>query len=300
MLAEFDSVFAVRRFPPGRLYEACDEVEGAARALGRAELAMLAREARDEAMRYIALRARRMAQRLARGGGRTREFDRKVDGNFATMYAVLSREAADYADEPSGKRAQVVLETFFPRGLAPVTQVAFEEQVIVNEHLIERLVAEHGDALAMLGIEREVGRIRALLPGYRDSLKSEETVSPSALGEAYERMQVALMRVVGWIMGVVRDGDERARLMRPVRLQMEKLAAVHAARRRGQSVEDDVPVDSLDLDAEAQAAVEAAQMAEAAAAAAASDEVGGEVEVDEVMDGAMDEAIEPAAQQGGE
>lgn len=291
MLAEYDSIFAVRRFPPGRLYEACDEVSGVARELGRPELASLAREACDAAMSYIALRARRMAQRLARGGGRTREFDRKVDGNFATMHAVLSREASDYADEPSGKRAQVVLETFFPKGLAPVTQVAFEEQVIINEHLIERLVADHGDALGMLGIEREVGRIRDLLPGYRESLKSEETVSPSALGEAYERMQVALMRVVGWIMGVVPEAEERARLMRPVRLQMEKLAAVHAARRRGQSVMDDVPVESLDLDAEAQAAVEEARAAEAAAALEAGDE--------EAMGDEMMEPVVEPAQPGG-
>lgn len=274
MLSEYDQVFSVRRFPPGRIFEAADEVHGYALAKNHDSLAELADAARRAAMRYIELRARRMAQRLARGDGRTREFDRKVDGNFATMYSTLQREATDYGDEPSGKLAQRLLDDFFPRGLNPITQVAFEEQVIVNEHLIGQLVEKHGDSFGMLGIEREVGRIIALLPHYRASLKSTDVVSPGELGEAYERMQVALIRVVGWIMVMIHDGEERARAMRPIRLQIERLAAVHAARRRGQTVADDVPPEELDLDADARAAVEAAAAARAEVGAAASlDEV---------------------------
>lgn len=288
MLSEFDQIFAVRRFPPGRAFEAADEVHAFAVSSSReplADLAKLADEARQEAMRYIEKRARRMAQRIARGEGRTRELDRKVDGNFYTMHSTLEREATDYADEPSGKRAQHLIDKFFPRGLGPITQVAFEEQIIVNEHLIARLVKEHETEFEMLGITREVNRIRGLLPHYRASLKTVETVSPGELGEAYERLQVAMMRMIGWIMVMLRDDTERARAMRPIRAQVERLAAIHSARRRGQAVTDDVPTESLDLDAEARAAVEAAAAAEAELAAEAAGDEGAVGEGDGMGEG---------------
>lgn len=288
MLAEFDQFFDVRRFPPGRIFEAADEIHGYAIARNHDALAALADEARRDAMRYIELRARRMTQRLARGDGRTRELDRKVDGNFATLHTNLTREATDYADEPSGKLAQQVLDNYFPRGLAPITQVAFEEQVIVNEHLIKRLIDKHAADFDALGIAREVGRIRALLPHYRSSLKTLDTVSSSELGDAYERMQIALLRVIGWVMVMIRDDAERARAMRPIRLQIEKLAAIYAARRRGQPVPDDVAPDELNLDAEARAAVEAA--------AAAQAQIDAEVDADGAA-AAANEAGEPMAEE---
>lgn len=269
ILSEYDRVFDVRRFPPGHAVQACDGVERRARPLGYADLLRLLAVAKASSMNYIALKARRHAQKLSRGEGRTRPIDALVDSNFGQIHDLLSREAATYADEPSGKLAAELLEVVFPHGLAAVTRIAYEEQVALNEYQVALIREKYHDAPALLGFERQLGRIEALLPEYRDSLDLPDGVSAIAVGEAYAEMQVALLRVVAWIMAMVEDADRRAMLMAPVYDQEARLAAAYAARRRGQSAPEDVPLDDLDLDAEARAALDEAAAAEAAAQAEA-------------------------------
>lgn len=269
ILSEYDRVFDVRRFPPGHTIQACDGVERRARPLGYADLLRLVVVAKAASMRYIALRARRQAQKASRGEGRTRPIDALVDANFGQMHDILTREASNYADEPSGQLARSVLDVVFPNGLAAVTQIPYEEQVALNEYQVALIREKHPEAPAELGFERQLARIEGLLPDYRDSLELPDMVSALDVGEAYGAMQVALLRVVAWIMAMVDDADRRAELMAPVYDQEARLAAAYAARRRGQSAPGDVPLDELDLDAETRAALDEAAAAEAAAQAEA-------------------------------
>ncbi len=151
-LAEYDRKLSIRRFPAGRAIQAVRPMEAPARRFGYADLLNLIAVAIAAAMRYIEFKARRSAQNLARGGGMTRSYDAKVDSNFAQMHGVLAREAKDYAAERSGKLAQSMLDACFPKGLAPVTSVPYEEQVAVNEYLVAVMRRDHAAAIDELGL----------------------------------------------------------------------------------------------------------------------------------------------------
>ncbi len=275
-LAEYDRKLSIRRFPAGRAIQAVRPMEAPARRYGYADLLNLIVVAIAAAMRYIEFKARRSAQTLARGGGMTRVYDAKVDSNFAQMHAVLAREAKDYAAERTGRLAQSMLDACFPKGLAPVTSVPYEEQVALNEYLIAVMRRDHAEAIDELGLERYVSRIEGLLPHFRSSMDASEDVSAVDLGRAYEAMQIGLMRVVGWVMVMEPDADRRAELLAAFHDQESRLAAVHAARRRGVAAGDDVPLDEVELDAEARAALEAEAAAAAAAREAAEAEAAGQ------------------------
>lgn len=274
ILSEYDTVFDVRRFPPGHAIQACEGVERRARPLGFAALIRLIVVAKTAAMHYIERRARRQLQRTVRGDGRTRGIDARVDANFGQIHDTLKREAATYGDTPDGKLAGELMEVLFPKGLAGTTQIPYEEQVALNEYQVALVREKYPDAPARLGFERQLGRIEALQPDYRSSLDLPEQVSAIELGEAYADLQVKLLRVVAGIM-VIEDDETRTQLMEPVHAQAQRLAAAYAARRRtrgasddaplaeGAPLAEDVPPEELDLDPEVRAALDAAAAAEA-------------------------------------
>lgn len=263
ILSEYDTVFAVRRFPPGHAIQACDGVARRARALGHDDLLRLIAVAKAAAMHYIERRARRQIQRAARGEGRTRGIDARVDANFGQIHDILKREAGSYGDTDDGALAAELLEVIFPNGLAGTTQIPYEEQVALNEYQVALVREKYAGAPARLGFERSLRRIEALLPDYRESLDAPDQVTALELGEAYGDLQVALLRVVAWIMALIDDGDERGKLMQPVHDQSRRLAAAYAARRRGRAVPEDVPPDELDLDPAVRQALDEAAEAEA-------------------------------------
>lgn len=295
-LNEYTAVFATRRFPPGHLIQACAGVEQRARAHALGDLVRRTHVGREHAMRYIALKARRRAQKLARGGGVTREIDGRIDANFGQIHDVLVREKKSYGDTADGKLAAELLEVVFPDGLAGATQIPYEEQVALNEYQVALIREKYPEAPARLGFERPLRRIEALLPTYRGSLAVAETVSAIAVGEAYAEMQVALLRVVATIMAL-EDDTRRADLMTPVNDQAQRLAAAYAARRRGQAAPGDLPLDGLELDADARAALDAVAEAEAAVEAEA---VEAEAEVDaNAAEGSAAEGAEAAPEADG-
>jgi len=263
-LSEFDTVFDVRRFPPGHTLQACAGIERRARPLGYADLLRLLAITQAMAMGYIERKARRQSQTLARGEGRAHAIDGKVDSNWGQIHDTLKREVASYAETEDGELAAELLARVFPKGLAGVTRLPYEEQVALNEYLVALIREKYPDAPARLAFERPLRRIEALLPVYRDALQVPDAVTALEVGEAYAAMQVALVRVIGWIMVMVEDEAERAELMAPMRDQEKRLAAAYAARRRGKALPTDVPLDTLELDPEAQAAVDAAAAVEQA------------------------------------
>ncbi len=300
ILTEYDAVFDVRRFPPGHTVQACAGVEARARPLGYADLLRLVAAAKAAAMLFIGRKARRQTQKLARGEGQTGPIDARVDGNWGQIHDLLTREAAGYGDTPDGELAAKLLEQVFPKGLAAVTRIPYEEQVALNEYLVVLIREQFPDAPAQLGFERPLRRIEQLLPGYRDSLSVVETITALEVGEAYAAMQVALLRVIAWIMAMVEDEAERAALMAPVRDQMKRLAAAHAARRQGKPAVEDVPLDTLELDPEARAAVDAVAAAEAELQAEAQAEAAADDAAQDQAEGDLPlQAVEAGADEVG-
>lgn len=283
-LTTHDQIFNIRRFPPGRMYTVLlamrllAEREQLAELLGRIDDGLI------RVKRYLALRRQRQNRRLGRGGGKARKIDRIIDDDIAEIAHIAGREADRFPDTEAGKAALALVDAFFTQGVTPITQIPYDEELAVVEHMIPLMRREHGRAIALLGIDRLVSRVEEHLPKYREALAPTDEVSPGELGAAYEAMQVGFMQIIGWVAVMIGDIELRDALLGPMQTHDAQLAAIHAARRRGGSAPSDLPpedvtVEGVDgLDDEAIEALDAAEQAEAAeraeveAAAEAADE----------------------------
>ncbi len=279
-LSKYDQIFGVRRFPPGRLYTVLLAMRLLALEARLAELAGFVDGAVERVEAYVALRRKRQGRRQGRGGGKAKAVDKVVDDDIGEIAHIAGKEAARYPNTDAGRAAQALVDAFFAQGVAPVTQIPYDEELAVIEHMLPLMRAEHAEAIALLGIERLVARVERHIPQYRDALAPEVEVSAEMLGEAYQAMQVAFLKVLGWVMVHVDDDGLRDRLLEPMRAHDAQLAAIYAARRRnsGAQIPEDVQPDGLDLDAEALDAIAAADQAEAEAEAQAAAEAQAEVE----------------------
>lgn len=276
-LSIYDQFFSIRRFPPGRLFTVLLAMRQLAERERLAELIARIDEGLAFVKKYVALRRRRQNRRLGRGGGKAQKTDRIIDDDIAEIAHIAGKEALRFPNTDAGRAAQALVDAFFTQGIAPITQIPYDEELAVVEHMIPVMRRDHADALRLLGLERFVTRIEAHLPEYRAALAPTTDVAPGELAEAYEAMQVAFVQILGWVLVMIGDAELRDELLVAMRTHDAQLAAVHAARRRGNSADADVPpedvaVDGLDLDAEAIDELAAAERADAEARAAAEAE----------------------------
>ncbi len=300
-LTTLDRIFGLRRFPPGRLFTVLLAMRMLAIREALDELIERVETGLDRVRRYVDLRRRRQLRRVGRGGGEARKVDRVIDDDIAEMSHIAGKEAERFPNTPSGDAARALVDAFFANGVAPITQIPYDEELAVVENMMPLMRAEHGEAIELLGLERLVARVEAHLPLYRDALAPDGAVSAAELAMAYEAMQVGLLQVVGWVVVMIADAELRAELLAPLFEHDAQLAALFSARRRGSAGgEEDVDTDDIDLDEEARAALEearrAAEAEAEAAAAAAEGEVDGDVEGD--VEAAAPEAPAPDVEPG--
>ncbi|MEZ4437365.1 MAG: hypothetical protein R3F65_33650 [bacterium] len=270
-------IYGVRRFPPGRLFTVLLAMRQVAADAGLGELVDRLEGGVALVKRYVDLRRLRQHRRLGRGGGQAKKIDRVIDDDIAEIAHIAGKEAERFPETRSGKAAQDLLDAFFVNGVAPITQIPYDEELAVVENMVPLIREKHADAVALLGLGRLVARIEAHLPLYRDALAPDDGVSSAELVAAYEAMQVALLKALGWVTVMVDDLDLRARLVAPMLEHDAQLAAHYAARRRGGTggAEDVDPAD-LDLDAEAREGSDEAAAADAAAEAQADADAAGD------------------------
>lgn len=293
-LALIDRIRRLRRTVAGRLIQVTVDVQRIAGERNHPAIVPYADRAEGLARRYIDLRTRRDAQRNARSDGKAGEIDTEVD-----IYVGLIHEAADrffrrMPNSAKGKAGQRILRAYFRRGLAAVISIPYEDELVLVEYIHEGLIGPHAEDVRTLAVGPHVESLGALLPQYRDALAIEDRISATEVAEAYEAMQVAYFRMVFAIASAVPSDEDAESLLDPVFEQDDRLAAVYAARRAGQSVAGAID----DPDAEAEAILDA-ELAEAEARDAEDREAAAEAEQPAAEQPAAEQpaAEQPAAEQ---
>lgn len=264
-ITHYHRIQKLRRTPPGRGAQAADNVQQIAEPLGYPQLTPFTEAVVEAARFYVDLRGRRLAQRDARGDGEAAEIDKPIDTRVGFIHDTCRKYAVEMPHSEEGRAGKYVLRRYFGRGLKAIVNVSFEEELILVEHVAHGLRTVDARLVDILTIEHHVAALEELLPRYRAALAVEDKVTAGELGAAYEALQMRYLDLVWAIVTLVRDDAHRAALLAPIFEQDDRIAAVYAARRRGQA-----PAESLDLDAEADELLDD-ELAEADAARAAEE-----------------------------
>lgn len=281
-----DRVRQLRRTVAGRLVQTTADIDRVLAQRRHPAIQPHVDAARAAAKSYIEIRTLRDAQLEQRGEGRAGEVDAETDILLAGIHDTSRRYARRLPNSAKGKAGRRILRVCFRRGLAAVTNIPYEDELVLVEYIHERLTHDLAADVQALGLAATVAELGELVPLYRAALALEEKITAADVAEAYEAMQVAYFRLAFAVVAGVEDADDRDALLAPIFDQDDRLAAIYAARRNGQSgLTDDIE----DPDAEADAALDA-ELAEADAARAAEQAAG----VDEVRAEVQDALGEPA------
>ncbi len=131
---------------------------------------------------------------------------------------------------------------------------------MLAEHIAEAFSGVEAAVIDGLGARIFVDALDEVLPEYRDALALEDLVSATEVAEARDAMHLLLLRIVATVLADHGHDVEATRdLLAPIEDQDRRVAALYAARRRGQSTGAlDIPVD------EAAAAIDGAAADDAA------------------------------------
>lgn len=234
-----------RRLPVGRYTVAVGGTHKRAQRRGADRIVLLCAAALAAADDYIDLRRRRQARREARGGGRAAAADKRVDARVRSIHKHLTSCVETFEGSPKGDEAQRLLDAYFPEGLGAVIGAAYEEELVLAEHMAEAFSGTEAEVIDGLGARIFVDALDDVLPEYRDALALEDLVSATQVAEARDVMHLALLRVVATVLADHGHDVEATRdLLAPIDDQDRRVAALYAARRRGQATGAlDIPVD---------------------------------------------------------
>ncbi len=245
----YTSSVNLRAQPPGRAKQSLIGTHAAALAQRDDELIAICEYGLEWVDAYIARRARRRLQRVARSDGEAKRLDRAVDNFLGDIHRALERAPGRYPHHPERHAWAAQLKaTYFPDGAYAITSLPYEEELVVAEYIHHHLTTEHAAwcrALRIAGLLEDLGEV---LPAYRVALTPDDLITIDEVNEAFGRMQHALCAAVAHVLGRywrLEDVEKRDGLLRAIRDQDQRMADLLAGRRRGDGVSlDDGPGDA--------------------------------------------------------
>jgi hypothetical protein len=175
-----------------------------------------------------------------------RRIDARVDKSVSGIRDTLAAELEDLdADEDTqtADRLRECLDRHFPNGAAAYTKLAHVEEHAAVTTLVADLRKEHGDLVKLLGLERRLTRLSALLPKYKTEIDASNagatiTYKDVVLArEAAHEAMCSLMAVVAGRWWRPEDAATRASLLGPILQQSEKVAEARRGRREVEDID---------------------------------------------------------------
>lgn len=168
--------------------------------------------------------------------------DKSVTGIRGSMVAEL--EDMDVEDDPqTADRIRDCLDRHFPAGAAAYTKIAHVEEHAAVTALVADLRKEHADVVKLLGLERRLARLAALLPQYKAEIDASNvgatiTYKDVVIArEAAHEAMCALMAVIAGRWWRPEDMATRAALLGPILQQSEKVAEARRGRREVEDID---------------------------------------------------------------
>lgn len=169
--------------------------------------------------------------------GSALEVDRDADALLAQIAAVCQALEPLGADTPMGAAAAAFLERFFPRGVAKVTQLNYEEEIEYIDDLLAAVSAGEPAAwVAALPIGDFIDRLRALAPLYRAELEKDRAqLTHAEVVDGRRALRASLWDLVAHVWVFSPDAATRDALLEPLTFQIAAHRAKLRLRRNGSS-----------------------------------------------------------------
>jgi hypothetical protein len=98
--------------------------------------------------------------------------DNQLDAQIGAIQSLADARTVGDEDDPVVKAATRVLQVVFPRGVAPIIHQSFEVQLGIMKVMLETFDGDLFNEVQLLGLEREVERMRRLVDAFEDELSS--------------------------------------------------------------------------------------------------------------------------------
>jgi hypothetical protein len=173
----------------------------------------------------------------ARGEATVR--DAEVDRIIGAIFSLLESAMAVKDDSDEYKAARELHGQLFPGGVAPLVQLAHEDQLAANDGLMLALTTTHKGATQTLNLGRYVEALGRANDAFRGELGKQPVpeISFDTVQAARDRGNLNLRMAVARILGASTDltpeaEAERGSLLAPILEQVRRIRAGRRGRRR--------------------------------------------------------------------
>ncbi|RDV36414.1 hypothetical protein DV096_19565 [Bradymonadaceae bacterium TMQ3] len=195
-------------------------------------------------------------ERSSQARGEAVVLDNQLDGQIGAMKSLTDARTFGDANDPVVKAAHRILGVVFPRGAAPIIHQTFEVQLGIMDTMLAHFDGELASDVQLVGLEREVERMRELVERFRAELKyaPDTAVSYAEVRAAREELHEHAALVVIQILASYpaldpRSTREREALIAPLTVQQERVRADHRRRRNPADVNPETGEERFEGDA---------------------------------------------------
>ena len=185
------------------------------------------------------------SRKVSKARGESFLIDNQIDALLGTIFSRL-KEAIPVLDaaDPIVVASRRILEQLFPEGVHPIISLPFEEQLIKNQTIVERLTGDLSDEVETTHIGPFVRQLAALNIQFSEQLERSKTkeITYDALEAARDRGNLYIRQIAAIIMGEFYQdnsdaADMRRALLAPYLEQVDRTRTARRGRRSPQDID---------------------------------------------------------------
>jgi hypothetical protein len=195
------------------------------------------------------------SKKVSNARGLSFELDNKIDGLWGALFAILTNNATALdADDPEAIASQELISRLFVEGIRPIVMLPFEDQLLMNTTLLDRLNGDLADAAEKAGVKKYVDKLVAYNTEFRDELakKSEKEIEFNSLEVARSRGNLYLRQIVAVVLGThyqitPEAAAARQALLAPILEQCDRVRQARKGRRAAPDIDPDTGEEITDI-----------------------------------------------------
>ena len=185
------------------------------------------------------------SKKISKARGASAQIDNKIDALLGAIHSRLVDNIPLFNREhPIVIASQRIIDQLFAEGVRPIITLPFEEQLVKNQTIINRLKGDLKEDVATTHIGDYLAQLESLNILFRAQLKESKTkeISYDELEAARDRGNLLVRRVVAVILGTFHEETEEAvgkrqALLSPFTEQAERVRLLRKGRRNPQDID---------------------------------------------------------------
>ncbi|MBN2530191.1 MAG: hypothetical protein JXR76_27620 [Deltaproteobacteria bacterium] len=179
--------------------------------------------------------------------GQAVQIDNQIDGLLGAIQSSLKSTVAVLpGNDPVAVAAQKLIAQLFPEGVRAIITLSFEDQLVVNDAIIQRLTGELAGEAGTTGILPFVNRLETLNAQFRTELENSDKkeIHYNTIAAANDKGNLYLRRITAVILGAwnadtPEDTQKRQTLLAPILDQCDRVRLARKGRRAALDVDPD-------------------------------------------------------------